>query len=449
MIQTGRRFERKVKRLEEENKRLTEENVFLRKKVKSLEKKISELEKKRKSTRKPRVKSNTSGKKKKPGRKPGFKGTSRKKPDHVDEVVDVTLSSCPHCGTPLGESYEQRERCAEDIVILLPRVIKYIIHRYYCSHCQTSVSAAPDDVIPHCRLGINVMLLAAFQKFELHLSYEKIRKNLEMLYGIETTTATLCNAVKLISKYYKEEFEKIKDHIKKAKAVYADETGWRINGENHWLWTFVTEDAALFKIDKRRSSNVCKEVLGEDFDGVLISDFFSAYHTKLPYKKQKCLVHLLRDTHNISQNSEETRKFHKTIKRFIKDAAKFKEKNPPQKKIAEAKKRFQRRLDKIIVGPYTDPDCIRLAKRLNQHRDSLLTFLEEDCDYHNNRAENALRLSVIMRKICFGNNSRIGADIHEILMSIIITYRLQKKNFLKESKKFMKNRLRQIATSKN
>ena len=449
MIQTVRRLERQIKQLKEENKRLTAENAHLRKENKSLKRKISELEKKRKSKKKPRVKANATGKKRKRGRKPGFKGTSRKKPDHVDEVVDMTLSSCPYCSAPLEESYEERERYVEDIVIVQPHVTKYIIRRYYCKHCETDVSAAPDDVIPHCMLGTNVMLLAAFQKFELHLSYDKIRRNLEMCFGLKTTNATLCNAVKLISNYYKKEFEEINVQIKKAKAVNVDETGWKINGENYWLWTFVTENVAFFKINKRRSSKVPKEVLGEDFDGVVVSDFYAAYNSKLPYKKQKCLVHLLRDTHDISENSAGAKKFHRKVKKFVRDAAKFKEKNPPQKEIEKAKKRFQRRLNKIIAGPYKDYDCIRLAKRLKQHKGSLLTFLEEDCDYHNNRAERALRASVIMRKICFGNNARSGADIHEIMMSVFITHKLQNQNFLVESAKFMKRQLGQAASSNN
>ena len=155
-----------------------------------------------------------------------------------------------------------------------------------------------------------------------------------------------------------------------------------------------------------------KEVLG-DFDGVLtmnpqnlleisraalISDFFSAYN-KLPYQKQKCLVHLLRESHSISRNSVEAKHFHKKIKRFVKDASKFKKENHPQHEIAKAKKRFQRKLKKIIAGPYTDCDCIKLAKRLNQHYDSLLTFLEvESVDCNNNKAERIIRSSVVIKK---------------------------------------------------
>ena len=438
-------FQKEIERLTMKVTSLLEENNSLKEKIKELE----EIIKRKKRKRAYPAKTSVSGKKKKRGRKPGFKGTSRTIPDHVDEVIELTLDACPHCGTPLGKSYEKRKRYVEDIPVVQSHVTKYIIHRYRCPHCKEDVSEIPDTVIPHCRLGTNVMLSVVYQKYALHLSYEKIRNNLETFFGLKTTGPTLYKAVKLIAQYYSGEYEEIKRQTKEAKAVYADETGWRINGVNNWLWVFVTENAALFKIDKRRSSDVPKEVLGEDFDGVLITDFYSAYHTKLPYKKQKCLVHFLRDSKKIAQNNEETKKFHKRVKRFIRDAARFKEENHPQHEIAEAKKRFQRRLTKIIAGPYKDPDCIRLAKRLNQHHDSLLTFLEEDIDYHNNRAERALRLSVIMRKICFGSNSRIGADIHEILMSILTTYKLRKKNFLEESTRFIKSQLRQFAVSQN
>ena len=122
----------------------------------------------------------------------------------------------------------------------------------------------------------------------------------------------------------------------------------------------------------------------------------------------------------------------------------------PNMKLRKQKKRFQRRLKKIIAGPYTDCDCIRLAKRLNQHFDSLLTFLEvESVDCDNNRAERIIRSSVVIRKISGGNNSREGADVHETMMSTVETHKLRNQNFLKEGAKFMRDRLGQGVTSKN
>ena len=70
----------------EEYERLTAENIYLLMETETLKKTVVELEEKGK--KKVKIKPNKSGKKKKPGRKPGFKGTSRKKPDHTDESIE-------------------------------------------------------------------------------------------------------------------------------------------------------------------------------------------------------------------------------------------------------------------------------------------------------------------------------------------------------------------------
>lgn len=421
----------------EEYERLTAENIYLLMETETLKKTVAELEEKGK--KKVKIKPNTSGKKKKPGRKPGFKGTSREKPDHTDEVIEVHLPVCPECGNPLGEPFEITTHCIEDIKIpSTTHVTEVRTLRYYCTHCEKPVSARSGEAMPKCRLGLNVTLLAAFMKYELHLPLGKICKNLEVCFGLKTTPATIYNHIKLLSQYYEGEYEKIKERIRKSEAVNTDETSWRINGKNYWLWAFLAEDAVLFKIDKSRSGDVPIDVLGKEFGGVLSTDFFAAYN-RLLCRKQKCWVHLLRDTKKISKNSEEAKKFHKKTKRLLKDMKKFKEKNPPQKEIAKAKKRFQRRLEKLIEGPYTDPDCIRLAKRLKQHRDSMLTFLEvKSVDSDNNKVERIIRAFVIIRKISAGNKSEEGAKAHEIMMTVIVTHNLKGESFLEEGAKFIR-----------
>ena len=47
-------------------------------------------------------------------------------------------------------------------------------------------------------------------------------------------------------------------------------------------------------MDKTRAGKVIRRLLGRAFGGTLVSDFYSAYAT-MDCKKQKCLVHLLRE----------------------------------------------------------------------------------------------------------------------------------------------------------
>ena len=53
---------------------------------------------------------------------------------------------------------------------------------------------------------------------------------------------------------------------------------------------------------------------------------------------------------------------------------------------------------------------------------------DEEIEGDNNLAERELRKAVIIRKISNGNRSAKGAEILEVLLSIVETARLQKKN---------------------
>ena len=63
--------------------------------------------------------------------------------------------------------------------------------------------------------------------------------------------------------------------------------------ENGYVWTFSTP-AERFFLRRGRSEEVVDEVMGEAFEGILVSDFHAACH-HYPGLKQRCWVHLLRD----------------------------------------------------------------------------------------------------------------------------------------------------------
>ena len=78
--------------------------------------------------------------------------------------------------------------------------------------------------------------------------------------------------------------------------VHADETGWREDGANGYVWTFSTPTERYF-LRLGRGKAVVDEALGDAFSGVLVSDFYAAYH-HYDGPKQRCWAHLLRDIHD-------------------------------------------------------------------------------------------------------------------------------------------------------
>ena len=96
------------------------------------------------------------------------------------------------------------------------------------------------------------------------------------------------------------------------------------------------------------------------------------------------------------------------------------------------KMRLEARIDALIASYSSsgEKNCRMWIKRLERERGMLFTFLEEDgVDWNNNAAERALRSSVVIRKITYGNQSDEGAAAHAVLMSVRQTCGLRKENF--------------------
>ena len=75
--------------------------------------------------------------------------------------------------------------------------------------------------------------------------------------------------------------EGFKQQIRGSPVVNSDETTWREDGVNGYVWSFSTDKVQYFLYRKSRAATVVKEVLGEEFEGVIVSDLYGAYNAHL------------------------------------------------------------------------------------------------------------------------------------------------------------------------
>ena len=399
---------------------------------------IRELEETVKAEKKKRTekfaKPNTVNKRKKrPGQKLGHVGVTRATPDHVDEVIEETLYACPGCHHPLGKPIDVEEQIQEDIVPAHVRVRKYRRHKYCCGHCGTEVSAPyhPEHV-PLGYLGANVLIQAAILKYHHCLPYRKICELFEESAGLTVSPGGISQALARISRWLGVEKAEVLEAIRGSPQVHVDETGWRLDGKKSWVWALVNERLAYYHVDRSRARKVLKKLLGPEFDGTLISDFFSVY-LNLPYRMQKCLVHLLRDFHECAK-TDQTQEFvraHRKIKRLIKDARRLRDRHDQIQSGEYARLRFklEERLFNFMAVGYANKNLQRFSKRFAQSWLDIFRFLKDpSLDWNNNLAERMIRPNVIYRNRSFGNRSDRGAEAHGTLMSLMQTLRLQGKN---------------------
>jgi transposase len=406
-----------------------------RKRLAEMEAKIRELEEKVKAGQKKRAekfaKPNAVKKhKKRPGQKLGHVGMTRAAPDHIDEVIEETLSECPGCHHALGKHVDVEEQIQEDIVPAHVRVRKYRRHKYHCECCGKDVLAPyhPEHV-PLGYLGANVLIQAAILKYHHCLPYRKIRELFQELAGLTVSPGGISQALARVSNWLGIEKAVLLEAIRGSPQLHVDETGWRLDGKKGWVWALVNERLAYYHVDRRRSRKVLKHLLGPDFDGTLISDFFSVY-LNLPYRMQKCLVHLLREFHDCAKTDRtaEFMRAYRKIKRLINDARRLHARHGhiPDGTYARLRLRLEERLFDFTTAVYTNRNLQRLSKRFVQSWLDMFRFLKDpSLDWNNNLAERLIRPNVIYRNRSFGNRSDRGAEAHGTIMSLMQTLRLQ------------------------
>lgn len=372
---------------------------------------------------------------KKLGRPVGHLGCTRPKPEVIHHVVEQTLDQCPGCG---GKSLspwpsEDEEHIQEDIVPARVEATKFIRRAYHCKQCHKLQRApyAPGEV-PYGYLGPNVLIQTVLMKYHHGLPYSKIQMMFRELCELKVTDSALAQALQRLSRWLAVEKKVILDAIRASPWIHADETGWKIAGTNHWLWNFVNQKLALYQIAQSRGKKIPAEVLGSDYGGITISDFLSAYD-KSGRKRQRCLVHLLREMHECRQKdgSAEYLLAYRKLKRILKDAKRLDENRGKLAPwiFARRVRKLKARLLTFACQAFANRTWKRLSKRLIKYGEEIFTFLDvPGLPSDNNHAERMIRPNVIFRKISFQNMSRKGADAHEVLMSLLQTLRLQDKN---------------------
>jgi transposase len=382
---------------------------------------------------------------KKPGRKEGHPAALRPMPDHIDAHQEVPLpvdaagaESCPCCNTGLVD-IEDHERVVEDIIPAKVKVTCYHTRSGYCPCCRKRVeSRAPEQPpaanIPHGQLGLNALATATLLRVVHRLPFRQVTGVFADLPELSVSPGTIARQVQRIADWLGDDYEKLLLDMRSAPHVHADETGWRTDGHNGFLWAMATPTQTFYHVDKSRAGKVIEKLLGKAFGGTLISDFYSAY-SRMDCKKQKCLTHLLRE---LTQSAEKSPAFASGVflrksKRLLKEMLLLKRqwgKLGEERYLARVS-RLEKRLDEVAHAKYDEPNAKRLAKRMLKHQKELTAFLrDKDLDGTNNAAEQAIRPAVVARKISGGSRSKNGADAWATLSSLLRTAGQQGKNVL-------------------
>lgn len=443
-----------IERLRAENQALREELAQVKEALRLALARIEELEKHREPPE--FVKANVKkqpAEEKKPRKKRDSKHNRGRMRAVPTQIVEHRLRTCPQCQCRLGGISLARER--EVIELPNPQPVEVIHHRIYkgwCANCQQWHEAPVDlheEVLGQGRIGVRLTSLIALLRTVMRLPVRQIRDLLRILYGCEISVGEIVELLHRVGKHAEPVLAGIKAEIRASPAVQADETGWREDGENGYIWCACTPTLRYYEYHHSRAGEIVKDLMGPDFAGVLGSDFYAGYNSHQGVH-QRCWVHYLRDIRTLKKkypDDERLQTWAKEVKAVYDDAVAWAEHGPDpslsphqqqQARVAQ-QHAFEQRLW-ALCQPFAHTLAFQhtLCERMERFLPEMFTFVAfPGVPAHNNLAERSVRPLVIARKISGGSRSPQGSDTRMGLASLFGTWLAQGLNPFRQCLAFL------------
>jgi transposase len=345
-------------------------------------------------------------------------------------VVEHPVDQCPACGIRLLGGSVKRRR---EVIEVVPAPVQIIEHRYLerrCPGCgrrwEPKVELG-EVVVGQGRLGQGLVSLIATLREAGRLPLRTIQWYLATVHQLHLSVGAITAALARVAAVGTDAVAAIAAQIRASPTVHADETGWRQNGRNRYVWTFSTPSARSF-VCGGRDKGMVDAALGEDFSGVLVSDFYAAYNHYAGLH-QRCWAHLLREIHDLKL-------LYPADRRLARWAARVYERyraavafcSPLERERLAAQRQCERRLLADCRPFLEDPAAPqrRLCLRIQRFLPELFVFVAyPEVPPTNNAAERSLRHLVTSRKISGGSRSAAGTGTRMALATLFGTWRVQ------------------------
>ena len=356
------------------------------------------------------------------GARPGHEGHGRK--GHEDGTADRTedifpeSETCPECGKLLLKKGIER-RSVLDMPLARPEKISFNLHKRYCPHCRKSFTPQPPGVLPRSLFGNNLIAKAITLHYLHGVPIERVCENLGIGSG------SLAGIFQRCARLFADVPQKLVEQYRKAPVKHADETGWRTNGKNGYVWLFATTELSIFQFGKNRSAQVPLAVFGkEPLEGKLVVDRYNGYN-KVPCAIQYCYAHLLRDVEDLEKefpDNGEVSTFTAVVIPLLSSAIKLRKQPIDDLEFYAQAVRIRSEIESAMDQSAHHLGIRRIQDIFRKNKNRLYYWSEDRrVPAENNLAERDLRPSVIARKVSFGSVSDAGAQTRSTLQSIVST----------------------------
>jgi len=308
---------------------------------------------------------------------------------------------------------------------------KYIHYRIFDE--PDSNDLPPVDGVRNgkCEYGLEILITLAYLVYWTGVSIDKACGILTFFTGLELSKSQADSLLSQLAADWQIEYDAIAELVAAAAILYIDETGWKVGKRSCYTWIFSTLSTVLFKCGVGRGKAVLADVLGEQFDGIGVTDDYSAYQSQFT-EHQLCWAHFLRKAIALSLRNPDNRQYKRFLKslfaiyydavRFSRDrrlsAGRQAKVNKLQSRILMICRRYGEELDD--AAPADDAKFVRLQNELVDHVEKLFVFvLHPEVEATNNRSERQARSEAMARKAARTSKTESGAKRRGVIMSVL------------------------------
>jgi hypothetical protein len=393
---------------------------------------------------------------KKRGGQPGHEGHSRDLHpiEKCSSVIDHHPTTCSICGESLrGEDENPYRHQIVDIPPIEPIVIEHRLHSFTCKKCGTSTRATLPESVNPSGYGVRVVAMVALLSGVYRNSQRMVQSAMADLFGISMSLGTVNTLRQEANDAVANCVEQAKLYVQQQPVVGADETGFNqgnIDGCNPkqrqaWLWVAVTPLVTFFEIALTRCTQAAKNLLSENFAGILNSDRHGAYNWIDIERRQLCWAHLRREFIKISERPGVSKELGTALvkqqEKLFELWHRVRDGTLPRcdfiRSVQDIRFDIKVTLHEAADYEITTREKTPLAKTVRTCRQLLkvepamwLFVTTEGVEPTNNAAERAIRPAVIWRRTSFGSQTQAGSAFVSRMLTVVTTLKSQQRNVL-------------------
>jgi len=356
----------------------------------------------------------------------------------VDEVVDHWPERC-RCGhafaderEPLGEPARHQ---VEELPPIMVRVTEHRAQRLRCPSCGRRTRAQFPDQVAGSSFGPRLQAAVATLSVRNRVSRDDAVELTEELFGARISSGTVDAIVDRAARAMAAPHADLLQHLRSARALNMDETGWRTAGERRALWGLFDRRHAYFEIASDRHEDRARELLA-DTQAIVTSDRWWAYMHLPLRRRQLCWAHLRRDFKAHAEGLAAEQEFGEAGLELCERVfwawevfAHTGDRHELKRTIRSLQRTYKPIIRSFASKGARNKRCRGMARNLLKAWPALWTFASHQAvEPTNNHAERALRSAVIYRKLSLGSQSQQGELRISRLLSAHATCRLQRRS---------------------